>query len=129
MVIVESRLSARAFGRSLEMPLLMEVGRVLVGALCVYGAAASTTSCTAACSAGVRRLAGSVFFQLEFGLGSCCLPLLLLVPGRARATARRSTRAGLLVVMGFVVNRLNVSLTGLEAAQGGHYVPAWSPSW
>jgi Ni/Fe-hydrogenase subunit HybB-like protein len=25
-----------------------------------------------------------------------------------------------------VVNRLNVSITGFEAAPGGHYVPAWS---
>ena len=28
-----------------------------------------------------------------------------------------------MVVAGFVVNRLNVSLTGFESAQGGHYVP------
>jgi Ni/Fe-hydrogenase subunit HybB-like protein len=27
------------------------------------------------------------------------------------------------VVAGLVVNRLNVSLTGLEGAMGGHYVP------
>jgi hypothetical protein len=26
--------------------------------------------------------------------------------------------------MGFVVSRLNVSITGLEGAMGGHYVPA-----
>ncbi len=32
----------------------------------------------------------------------------------------------LLVVMGFVVNRLNVSVTGFEATQGRTYVPAWS---
>jgi Ni/Fe-hydrogenase subunit HybB-like protein len=28
--------------------------------------------------------------------------------------------------MGFVTNRLNVSVTGLEGAMGGRYVPAWS---
>ena len=67
----------------------------------------------------------SFFFGLEFALGAL-LPMLLL----ARAPVRRSPNglyaAGLLVVMGFVVNRLNVSLTGFEAVQGRTYVPAWS---
>jgi hypothetical protein len=31
-----------------------------------------------------------------------------------------------MVVLGFVVNRLNVSLTGFEASLGRDYVPAWS---
>jgi Ni/Fe-hydrogenase subunit HybB-like protein len=34
--------------------------------------------------------------------------------------------SALLVVMGFVTNRLNVAITGFEAAQGERYVPAWS---
>ena len=32
----------------------------------------------------------------------------------------------LLAVMGFVVNRMNVSMTGFERAQGGHYIPSWA---
>ena len=31
-----------------------------------------------------------------------------------------------LVVLGFITNRLNVSITGLESAAGVHYVPKWT---
>jgi len=30
-----------------------------------------------------------------------------------------------MVLFGFVANRLNVSITGLEASQGTHYIPKW----
>ncbi len=126
MVIVESRLSSRAFGRKLELPLLGDVGRALAGALFVY-------SVLRVYDIVARGAAGylfdgsreSFFFGLEFALGAL-LPMLLL----SRAPVRRSPNglyaSGLLVVMGFVVNRLNVSLTGFEAAQGRTYVPALS---
>ena len=51
----------------------------------------------------------------------------ILFPEAGQVQATRVLDAsGLLVVMGFVVNRLNVSLTGFEAAQGRTYVPAMS---
>jgi D-alanyl-lipoteichoic acid acyltransferase DltB (MBOAT superfamily) len=31
-----------------------------------------------------------------------------------------------MVVLGFVTHRLNVSVTGVEAGAGAHYVPRWS---
>ncbi|MFI5008260.1 MAG: Ni/Fe-hydrogenase cytochrome b subunit, partial [Solirubrobacterales bacterium] len=58
-----------------------------------------------------------------FALG-VVVPVVLLSFPAVRRNARALYAAGLLVVMGFVVNRLNVSLTGLEGALGGHYVPA-----
>jgi Ni/Fe-hydrogenase subunit HybB-like protein len=54
------------------------------------------------------------------------LPVALLIRPAVRRNIRTLYRASLLVVLGFVVNRLNVSVTGLEGAQGAHYVPAWS---
>lgn len=126
MVIVESRLSARAFGQRLELPLVSEVGRILAAALLVFG----VTRIYDLVHRGVLGLAfeasmAALMFQLEFLMG-VLLPLLLL----SRRDVRRSPGAlyasGLLVVMGFVVNRLNVSITGFEAALGGRYVPAWS---
>ena len=30
------------------------------------------------------------------------------------------------MVLGFITNRLNVSITGLESAAGMHYVPKWT---
>jgi len=124
MIIVESRLSARAFGRCLEMPVLMEVGRALLVALGVYGAVRifdlARRGVLAEAVSGSREAA---FFQLEFGVGVLA-PMLLLALPAVRRNARRMYAAALLAVVGFVVNRLNVSLTGLESAQGGHYVPA-----
>ena len=43
-----------------------------------------------------------------------------------RESARGLYISSLLAVLGFIANRLNVSITALEGAQGGHYVPAWS---
>ena len=86
---------------------------------------ASSTSRTAASSA--RRSTGAgrrCFFQLEFAIG-VILPHVAPGPSRqCAATPGGSTAPALLVVVGFVVNRLNVSITGLEGAQGGRYVPA-----
>jgi Ni/Fe-hydrogenase subunit HybB-like protein len=43
-----------------------------------------------------------------------------------RATAGGLYVAAVLVVLGFITNRLNVSITGLESAAGMHYVPKWT---
>jgi Ni/Fe-hydrogenase subunit HybB-like protein len=124
MIIVEARLSARAFGRSLEMPLLMGVGRALLGALLVYGTARIyDLARRGALAEALRGSREAAFFALEFALG-VVVPVVLLSFPAVRRNARALYAAGLLVVMGFVVNRLNVSLTGLEGALGGHYVPA-----
>jgi Ni/Fe-hydrogenase subunit HybB-like protein len=124
MIIVEARLSARAFGRSLEMPLLMAVGRALLGALLVYGTARIyDLARRGALAETLRGSREAAFFALEFTLGVVVPALLLSFPA-VRRNARALYAAGLLVVVGFVVNRLNVSLTGLEGALGGHYVPA-----
>jgi Ni/Fe-hydrogenase subunit HybB-like protein len=123
MVIVESRLSSRALGRGLEMPLLSSIGRGLLVALGVYGAARivdmARRGVLAEIVSGSREAA---FFQLEVAIG-VILPMALLALPAVRRNSGRLYGAALLVVVGFVVNRLNVSITGLEGAQGGHYVP------
>jgi len=125
MVIVESRLSARAMGHRLEMPILIEVGRALVAALGVYAMArVYDLGQRGAFVEAFRPTPEAALFLLEF-VGGVLLPLALL----AREVSRRNTRtlygASLLVVLGFVANRLNVSITGLERAAGARYVPAW----
>jgi Ni/Fe-hydrogenase subunit HybB-like protein len=125
MVIVESRLSSRALGHRLEMPILIEVGRALVMALGVYGAVRLYDLVRRGTWAeAFRPTPEAALFLLEFA-GGVLLPFALLV----RASARRNTHtlygASLLVVLGFVTNRLNVSITGLERSAGAYYVPAW----
>jgi Ni/Fe-hydrogenase subunit HybB-like protein len=126
MVIVESRLSSRAFAARLEMPLLSEVGRVLVAALLVYAVARVYDLVHRhALGLAAGASAEALLFRLEF-LGGVLLPMVLLAMPAVRANIRWLYGSALLVVLGFMTNRLNVAITGFEAAQGQRYVPAWS---
>jgi Ni/Fe-hydrogenase subunit HybB-like protein len=126
MVIVESRLSARAFGRQLELPLLTELGRYLMTVLGIYGV-------IRLCDMRYHGKLGLIFdgsyeswmFQLEYVVG-ILLPVAILAIPKLRQSGRGLYTASLFAVLGFITNRLNVSITGLEGAQGGHYVPALS---
>jgi Ni/Fe-hydrogenase subunit HybB-like protein len=62
------------------------------------------------------------FFLLEMAIG-VVIPMLLLSLSAVRRNSERLYHAAVMAVVGVVVNRLNVSITGLESAQGGHYVP------
>jgi Ni/Fe-hydrogenase subunit HybB-like protein len=124
MVVVESRLSSKAFGHRLEMPLLSEVGRVLLAALGVYGVARIYDLVSRhAWRFAFEATPEAGLFLLEF-LGGVVLPFVLLTQPSVRRHGRRLYIASLFVVLGFVTHRLNVSITGLERAQGVHYVPA-----
>jgi len=63
-------------------------------------------------------------FLLEMTLG-VLLPVALLAFHRVRTSERGLVIAGFLAILGLVVNRLNVSVTGMEAAAGVRYVPSW----
>ncbi len=126
MVIAESRLSSRAFHRQLEMPLLSDVGRILVGILAVYG----VLRVFDLAARGVLPQAFSLtyeagMFWVEIALG-LAIPIALLAFPSVRQNARWLYAAALSACLGFVVHRLNVSVTGFDAANGGRYVPAVS---
>jgi Ni/Fe-hydrogenase subunit HybB-like protein len=126
MVGIESRLSARAFGRRLELPLVREVGRVLAAALFVYAVVrVYDLAARGALAAAFRPTPEAALFQLEF-LGGVVLPMLLLGSARVRRSARALYASSLLVVAGFVAHRLNVSVTGFAGGLGSGYVPAWT---
>jgi Ni/Fe-hydrogenase subunit HybB-like protein len=65
----------------------------------------------------------ALFFQLELAIG-VILPLALLSFSGIRRNSGRLYGAALLVVAGVIVNRINVSITGLEGVQGGRYAPS-----
>jgi Ni/Fe-hydrogenase subunit HybB-like protein len=126
MTIFESSMSSRHFGRQLELPILQELGRVLVVVLCVYG----TLRFEDLLHRGILRLTlvpsyEMYLFWLEISL-SLALPLILLSQRKVRSTAGGLYVAAVLVVLGFITNRLNVSITGLESSAGLHYVPKWT---
>jgi Ni/Fe-hydrogenase subunit HybB-like protein len=53
-------------------------------------------------------------------------PVILLSRKKIRTTPLYLYWTCCLVVMGFVANRLNVSITGLQASSGFYYVPKWT---
>ncbi len=124
MVIVESKLSSRAFGRQLEMPLLSELGRALVGVLALYGFLRIFDFWRRDALQYVLTLSyESALFYVEFLIGVVAPAVLLAFP-KIRRNTRWLYGAALLAVLGFITNRLNVSITGFEGAQGGHYLPS-----
>jgi Ni/Fe-hydrogenase subunit HybB-like protein len=125
MVIVESHLCQRAFNHHLEMSLLEPVARTMVVVLSVYGILRLQDLARRGVLASLRHpgYEGTMFF-LEVGLG-VLLPILLLSIPRVRSTQTGMVTGAILAVLGFVMHRLNVSVTGMERASGVTYFPSW----
>jgi len=126
MTIFESHMSARHLGHHLELPLLRELGRILVVVLMLYGVLRFQDLY----HRGVLGLLlvpriETWMFLLEIAL---CLfiPLVMLLIPRIRNSERGLYVAAVVTLLGFVANRLNVSLTGMEAASGVHYFPKFA---
>ncbi len=64
-------------------------------------------------------------FLLEVVVG-LLLPIAMLFTRRIRESTGGLYLAAVLTVLGFITNRLNVSITGMEGAAGMHYVPKWT---
>jgi Ni/Fe-hydrogenase subunit HybB-like protein len=65
----------------------------------------------------------ALMFWLETAL--LAVPALLVVLPRVRRNPQALFSTAVLVVGGFLVNRLNVSTTGLHATSGFRYLPSW----
>jgi len=125
MTIFESWHSSRAFGRALELPLLAGMARVLAVVLSVYlWIRFLDLSHQHALGVLVRNRIETWLFALEIGL--MIVPMVLLYQSRIRRQPGKLYACAVMVVFGFIANRLNVGTTGLEAGSGTHYVPRWS---
>jgi len=125
MTIFESWHSSRAFGRALELPLLASMARVLAVLMSVY----LWLRFVDLARRGVldlltrNRLETWLFF-LEIAL--LAVPTVLLFQKTVRMRPGALYGCAVMVIFGFIANRLNVGVTALEAASGTHYVPKWS---
>ena len=125
MTIFESWHSARAFGKQLEVSLLRGLARILAVVGSVYLAMRFT-------DLSRRHALGYIFeggveswlFGLEITL--MLVPVVLLYWERVRANPHALYACAVSVLFAFVTNRLNVSVTGMEAASGAHYIPKWT---
>jgi len=126
MTIFESSMSSKYFGRELELPILRDLGRVLVVVLAIYG----ILKFEDLYHRGALRLAfisgyEQRFFLLEIFL-SVLAPLGLLLVPRIRESAPGLYLAAVLTLLGFITNRLNVTITGVESAAHARYAPKWT---
>lgn len=125
MVIFESNLSARAFRRGLELPLLGQLAWLCVVTLSIYGAMklVDLWNQKASWLLFVPR-AETYLFWAEVSIGVLA-PVALLSFRRARASRRGQFLGAVLVILGFVLNRMNITITGMEASAGRSYFPSW----
>lgn len=125
MVIFESFMSSRAFKRHLEMPLLSQLGRVIVVLLMLYTVIkVQDLLQRRALAAALTVSVESILYGVEMGAG-VLLPMILLAIPKVRGHKTGLFVSALLVVLGFVLNRMNVSITGMEGWANAGYFPSW----
>jgi Ni/Fe-hydrogenase subunit HybB-like protein len=126
MVIFESFLSSRAFGKELELGLLTELARIVVFLLAVFGVLRIQDLLQrGALGELFPWTLASTLFAMEVGLG-VVIPMILMGIPRLRRNPRWLYPSAAMVVLGFVLHRLNVSTTAIEVATGIRYVPSWT---
>jgi Ni/Fe-hydrogenase subunit HybB-like protein len=125
MTIFESWHSRKAFGKELEPSLLTGLGRVLAVALSFY----LTLRFIDMAHRGVFHLlllarSETYLFLLEAALLG--VPMLLLFRRAVHNSPAALYLCSVLTLLGFVSNRMNVAITGMEASSGTYYFPKWT---
>jgi Ni/Fe-hydrogenase subunit HybB-like protein len=119
-------LCIRSLNVRLDVRILSEVSRVIAPMLAMYALFRGVDLYT---HGGYRYMwmwrEESLSFWLEIGL-FVLAPIVLLSREKVRNTPLYLYWTCALVVMGFMANRLNVSITGLQASSGIYYVPKWT---
>lgn len=125
MTIVESNLSARAFGRCVPVGLLQRVGRLAAFVLAGYVILRWTDLAYRGQLVHVLDFDRAAFFFLGETLIGFVIPIAIFANPRLRMNSRWLYYGALLGVFGFIVNRLNTAITGFEVVEGYTYVPSW----
>lgn len=119
-------LCVRSLNVKLDTAILSELSHVIAPMLGLYGIFRFVDLFSRGALPYLFRWREETFsFWLEFGL-LVAAPLVLLNMEKIRNNPQRLYWTCSLVVMGFMANRLNVSITGLQASSGIYYVPKWT---
>jgi Ni/Fe-hydrogenase subunit HybB-like protein len=125
MTIFESWHSSRAFGRQLELPLLASMARVLAVVMSVYLTIRYLDlSKRGALGLLTQNRTETWLFALEIAL--MVVPMVLLYQRRVRRSPAALYWCAVMYLFGFIANRLNIAVTGMESASGTHYIPKWT---
>jgi len=126
MTIFESTQSAKAFGRHLELPVLVELGGALLVALWVNALLRFEDYFHRGMLGQIVKPSYEAYFLwLELTL-AFVIPITMLSFKKVRLSPDGLYLASIFSLLGFITNRLNVSLTGFETYVGHHYVPKWT---
>jgi len=126
VTIMALYLCVRSLNVKLDLKILSDVSRVIAPLLALWGVFRAVDLIT--------RDATPYLFMwreetLSFWLEILLLviaPVLLLTRDKVRNNPQYLYWTCALVVMGFMANRLNVSITGLQATSGVYYIPKWT---
>jgi Ni/Fe-hydrogenase subunit HybB-like protein len=125
MTILESNITARSMGRAVESEILRHVGRAAVGVYALYVTLRVGDLVWRGQLGQLWPLdRASAFFLLELICGFV-LPLTLYAIPKVRRNSRWLYHTAQLAVIGFVINRLTVGITGFEVVSGVRYTPSW----
>ncbi|MCL4793395.1 MAG: Ni/Fe-hydrogenase cytochrome b subunit [Bryobacteraceae bacterium] len=125
MTIFESWHSSKAFGRELEWPLIQKLSRALAVVIAVYLTMRFLDLSRRGAWAALEDPGWeSRLFVLEIMLTA--VPMLLLFREKTRQNPHTMYVAVTMFLFGFVVNRLNIAVTGMERAAGVAYIPKWT---
>jgi len=125
MVIFESFLSSRAFKKEIEMDLLADLGKVMVVVLALY-LVLKIIDFNFRHVWGYFFMPGHekyyAFFELIIGV---ILPMVMLFFEKVRNSKKLLFLNALFVLFGFISNRLDVSIIGMEHYSGITYIPSF----
>ncbi len=128
MVMVEAILSSKLMRRGLELDLLSRLGRWLAVLDLFYVVVRlQDLGKRGAWEHVVSGSFESVFFIVEMLL--FIVPLFLLFSNRARRKRGPLGAAAFMVVLGLILNRINVTLVGTMRGAGASYLPNWQEVW
>jgi c(7)-type cytochrome triheme protein len=126
MTIFESYLSLRAFRKRLDFELLNKLGAVGAVTLLVY----LVIRVTDMQARGVLVMAFQPTYEGRMFLAEILLgviaPVIMLFIPRIRNNQFGLFMSALMVVLGFVMNRINVAITGMDRSSGVNYFPSWT---
>ena len=126
ITIMAIYLCVRSLNARVDMNILSDVSRVMAPLLAIYGVfrAVDLINRDAIQYLWMWREETGLFW-LEIAL-LVIAPLVLLNQEKVRNNPQNLYWTCAVIVMGFMTNRLNVAITGLQASSGIYYVPKWT---
>jgi Ni/Fe-hydrogenase subunit HybB-like protein len=126
LTVMAIYLSMRSLNVRVDFGILSDCGRMIQLLLIVFAFfKVLDLAANQAWGYAFQRTSEAGYFWLEMIL-LLAIPIFLLSYERVRSNPERLYWACAIVVAGFMVNRLNVSITALQTAMGTHYVPKWT---